>query len=166
MRLIPEHERLIRIQLANQTLTVIESGTLRWTCRISTAANGAGERSGSGCTPRGRHYIRARIGEGAPLNAVFAGRRPTGEIWSPELAARFPDRDWILTRIFWLCGLEPGRNRGGDCDTMRRYIYIHGTPDTEPMGIPRSHGCIRMHNPDLLTLWTLAPAGTQVWIEP
>ena len=77
-----------------------------------------------------------KIGAGAPLGAVFVGRRPTGEIWTPELAAAHPGRDWILTRILWLCGEEPGFNRLGEVDTMRRYIYIHGAPDTVPMGVP------------------------------
>ncbi|MCH9826112.1 MAG: L,D-transpeptidase [Gammaproteobacteria bacterium] len=129
---------------------------------VSTAANGAGEREGSGCTPRGRHRIRARIGAGEPLGTVFVGRRATGEIWTPQLAATHPQRDWILTRILWLCGCEPGFNRFGDCDSQRRYIYIHGTPDSEPMGEPRSHGCIRMRNRDIVELFDRVGAGTPV----
>ena len=117
---------------------------------------------GSGCTPLGRHYIRARIGDGLPEGTVFVGRRPTGEIHSEALAREQPQRDWILSRILWLCGLEPGFNRGGKVDSMRRFIYIHGTPDMEPMGVPRSHGCIRMRNADLLQLFEWLPVGTQV----
>ncbi|MDR2014660.1 MAG: L,D-transpeptidase [Azoarcus sp.] len=131
---------------------------------VSTSANGAGERSGSGCTPRGRHRIRARIGAGAPFCAVFRGRRPTGEIWTPELAAANPGRDWILSRILWLCGEEPGFNRGGQSDSMRRYIYIHGTGEDQPMGVPRSHGCIRMRNRDVMDLFELVNVGTPVEI--
>lgn len=166
MSLIPESERLIRICIARQQLTLMAHARACWSAPVSTALNGAGQQFGSGCTPLGKHYIRARIGEGLPQNAVFVGRRWTGEVWSLELHARHPGRDWILTRIFWLCGLERGVNRLGDRDTMRRYIYIHGTPETEPVGVPRSHGCIRMHNTDLLRLWAEAPAGTQVWIDP
>ncbi|THK42213.1 L,D-transpeptidase [Methylophaga sp. SB9B] len=132
---------------------------------VSTALTGAGEQENSGCTPRGWHTIRACIGEGQPVNTVFRGRRPTGEIYSPELAGQFPDRDWILTRILWLSGLEPGKNRLGNVDTMRRYIYIHGTPDSEPMGIAKSHGCIRMHNQDLLALFDLVKPGLKVFIH-
>jgi lipoprotein-anchoring transpeptidase ErfK/SrfK len=121
-----------------------------------------GERNGSFCTPRGRHVIRAKIGAGAPLNTVFVERRPTGEIYSSELAARHPGRDWILTRILWLSGCEPGVNRLGDVDTMRRFIYIHGSPDTAEMGKPGSIGCVRMHNRDLVELFDLVPAGTPV----
>jgi lipoprotein-anchoring transpeptidase ErfK/SrfK len=132
---------------------------------VSTAANGAGENKGSGCTPRGQHVVRARIGDGQPSGAVFVGRRPTGEVWSPQLAAQFPERDWILTRILWLSGCEIGFNRLGGVDTMQRYIYIHGTPDTEPMGVPRSHGCIRMRNVDVLELFDRVPAGTPVRIS-
>lgn len=120
---------------------------------------------GSHCTPRGRHIVRARIGAGAPLGAAFRGRRPTGEVWTPELAATHPARDWILTRILWLSGTEPGRNRLGEVDSMRRYIYIHGTPDTEPMGVPLSIGCVRMRNRDVAELFDLVPAGTKVDIR-
>ena len=130
--------------------------------RVSTAMNGPGERMDSECTPRGRHVVRARIGAGLPVGAVLVGRRPTGEIYSDDLARRFPERDWILTRILWLGGLEPGRNRFGEVDSMRRYIYIHGTPDDQPMGVPRSHGCIRMRNADIVELFDDVPAGTVV----
>ncbi len=132
---------------------------------ISTAEAGAGEQNGSGCTPRGSHYIRACIGADLPSGTVFIGRRPTGEVYSSDLAEQYPKRDWILTRILWLCGLEPGFNRGGDVDTQRRYIYIHGTPDTEPMGVPRSHGCIRMRNTDLIALFDQVQPGTPILIE-
>lgn len=132
---------------------------------VSTALNGVGERNGSGCTPRGWHRVVARIGDGLPINAVFVGRRFTGEVYSPALAEQHPSRDWILSRILWLQGLEIGRNRMGNVDSMRRYIYIHGTPDKEPMGRPESHGCVRMRNEDLLTLFDLVPAGTRVWIQ-
>ena len=131
---------------------------------VSTGERGAGERSGSLCTPRGRHRIRARIGAGAPAGAVFRGRRPTGEVWTAEFAAAHPERDWILSRILWLCGEEPGRNRGGEVDTMRRYIYLHGTGDDQPMGVARSHGCVRMRNHDIIELFELVPAGTVVEI--
>lgn len=132
---------------------------------VSTGIKGAGEQQGSGCTPRGKHLVRAKIGEGLPANAVFVGRRFTGEIYSQALARRFPDRDWILSRILWLSGLEPGVNRLGNVDTMRRYIYIHGTPDSEPMGVPASHGCIRMRNSDVMELFDLIPVGTELQIE-
>ena len=131
---------------------------------VSTAARGAGERNGSQCTPRGRHRIRARIGAGAPIGTIFRGRRPTGEVWTPAFAAAHPERDWILSRILWLGGEERGRNRGGDVDTMRRYIYIHGTGDDQPMGVARSHGCVRMRNRELIELFELVPAGTVVEI--
>ena len=133
--------------------------------RISSARNGVGQKNGSFCTPLGKHIIRAKIGAGQPINTVFVGRRPTGEIYSPELGARYPGRDWILTRILWLSGCEPGFNRLGSVDTMRRYIYIHGSPDTVEMGRPGSIGCIRMNNRDLLDLFTRADPGTEVYIE-
>ena len=132
---------------------------------VSTAYKGSGQQKGSFCTPLGRHIVRARIGAGSPPNTVFVGRRPTGEIYSAELAARFPGRDWILTRILWLCGEEPGFNRGGQVDTMRRYVYIHGTPDNTEIGVPGSHGCIRMRNSDMVDLFDRVTVGTPVLIR-
>ncbi len=133
---------------------------------VSTAKNGLGEKNGSFCTPRGRHIVRARIGAGQPLGAVFVRRRPTGEVWTPELHARYPGRDWMLTRILWLSGKQPGFNRLGDVDTMRRVIYIHGTHDFAEMGKPGSHGCIRMRNEDIAELFDLVPPYTPVEIKP
>jgi lipoprotein-anchoring transpeptidase ErfK/SrfK len=132
---------------------------------VSTAKRGLGEKNGSLCTPRGRHIVRAKIGAGQPLAAVFVRRRPTGEVWTPELHEKYPGRDWILTRILWLSGCEPGRNRLGDVDTMRRYIYIHGTPDTAQLGVPGSIGCIRMRNRDVAELFELVPPYTAVQIK-
>lgn len=157
-------ETFIRIDLREQRLYVLEGDAVVAEYPVSTGKNGPGERKGSGCTPRGWHVIRARIGAGRPLDTVFVGRRPTGEIYSPALRERFPERDWILTRILWLSGLEPGRNRLGDVDTMRRYIYIHGCPDEEPMGVPLSHGCIRMRNADVAALFERVTAGVRVLI--
>ena len=155
----------ISIYLKTQRLELLdEAGELLCSFPVSTALKGAGELSGSFCTPRGRHIIRAKIGEGCRENAVFVRRRPTGEIYTPELGVQFPERDWILTRILWLSGCDVGFNRLGQRDTMRRYIYIHGTPDSEPMGQALSHGCIRMHNVDLIELFSMVPVGTPVEI--
>lgn len=156
----------IHISIPAQTLELFDgSNAMIRRYGVSTAKNGAGERRGSFCTPRGKHIIRAKIGAGAPMNTVFVRRRPTGEIWTPELAAQFPGRDWILTRILWLSGCEVGKNRLGEVDTMRRYIYIHGSPDTVPMGVPGSIGCIRMRNADIIELFDLVPPCTTVEIE-
>ena len=155
----------IHISVAQQQLSLYaDDGSLLRRYPVSTAKAGVGECCGSFQTPRGRHLIRAKIGAGAPANTVFVRRRPTGEIWSPELAAAFPGRDWILTRILWLSGCEPQRNRFGGIDTMRRYIYIHGTPDSSPMGVPRSHGCIRMRNADIIELFDRVPVYSAVEI--
>ncbi len=130
----------------------------------STALNGPGEQEGSGCTPRGSHRIRAIVGRGEPENAVFVGRRPTGELWTEQLHDAYPNRDWILGRILWLCGNDSGLNRGGQVDSQRRYIYIHGTPPSEPMGIPLSHGCVRMRLQDICELADQVAPGTLVSI--
>lgn len=153
----------IRISILSQCIEIYDDNDFFYRrYSISTAKNGAGEQRGSFRTPRGRHLIRAKIGAGQPENAVFVGRRPTGEIWTPELAAAHPGRDWILTRILWLSGREPGVNRLGDVDTMRRYIYLHGSPDTVEMGSPGSIGCVRMRNRDIIELFNLVPPYTPV----
>jgi len=155
----------IVVNLAEQRLDLLDdSGVTVAAWPVSTALNGAGEMSGSGCTPRGRHIVRAKIGSEEPVNTVFVGRRPTGEVYNPELGRLEPERDWILSRILWLSGTEPGSNRLGERDTMRRYIYIHGTPDETFEQAPRSHGCIRMRNDDLLALFELTPPYTTVEI--
>ncbi|MBS0588680.1 MAG: L,D-transpeptidase [Proteobacteria bacterium] len=156
----------IDITIATQQLDLLDDhGKIIRQYRISSAKNGTGQENGSFCTPLGKHIIRAKIGAGRPVNTVFIKRRPTGEIYTPELAQQFPKRDWILTRILWLCGCEPGFNRFGSVDTMRRYIYIHGTPDSVEMGKPGSIGCIRMRNSDLLELFDWVSARTQVEIH-
>lgn len=154
----------LHLDLATQRLRLWDGRRLRGNYPVSTAANGPGEVQGSGCTPRGRHRVRIKIGAGCPPGTVFRGRRPTGEVYGPALAAAWPERDWILTRILWLTGCEPGRNRGGQVDTLRRFIYIHGCADSAPMGVPRSHGCIRMRDADLLELFDLTPVGAPVVI--
>ena len=155
----------IRVSLVRQVLELWQGERCLIRFPVSTAKNGPGEQKNSGQTPRGEHIIRARIGSGMPLNTVFVGRRPTGEIYSEQLASAFPGRDWILTRILWLSGCQPGYNRLGNVDTMQRYIYIHGTPETEPMGEPLSHGCIRMRNADLIDLFERVSVGTPIVIE-
>jgi L,D-transpeptidase YbiS len=155
----------IEIDTQAQQLTVLEDGRAIKRYTVSTSKNGLGEKNGSFCTPRGRHIVRAKIGADQPPGAVFVRRRPTGEVWTPELHARYPGRDWILTRILWLSGCERGRNRMGEVDTMRRYIYIHGTPDTAELGRPGSIGCVRMRNRDVAELFDLVPPYTEVVIR-
>lgn len=154
----------IDIVVKSQRLFLYSGAELLYNFPISTAAKGLGEQMHSEKTPRGRHIIRAKIGTGCPIYTVFKARRPTGEIYSPELKQLYPERDWILTRILWLQGQEPGKNRFGSVDTMRRYIYIHGCPDETDFSQPSSHGCIRMRNADILTLFDHTPLSTPVWI--
>lgn len=161
----PANALWIEIDTRAQQLHAWQGKTLTRSCAVSTGVAGTGEEEGSGQTPLGWHYVRAAIGDGLPDNAVFRGRRFTGEVFTPALGTAHPKRDWILTRILWLCGLEPGVNRGGSRDSQRRYIYLHGTPADEPMGTPASHGCIRLRNVDLLWLFTHAVPGTPVWLH-
>jgi hypothetical protein len=154
----------MRICLSAQELELLDDDRVVARFPVSTAAKGPGECLGSEQTPRGRHEVREMIGADAPLNAVFVGRRPTGETFTPALRAAHPGRDWILSRVLWLDGLEEGRNRGGEVDTLARCIYIHGAPDDEPMGAPRSHGCIRMRNEDVVALFAAVSVGMLVEI--
>ncbi|WP_024301683.1 L,D-transpeptidase [Pseudogulbenkiania sp. MAI-1] len=155
----------LRVSIERQTLMLFnDAGRLLRRYPVSTAALGAGEVRGSYQTPRGRHIVRAKIGAGVPAGAVFKARRWTGEICTAEAYAAQPERDWILSRILWLSGCEVGRNRLGQVDTMRRYIYLHGTPDQIELGRPSSHGCVRMRNSDIIELFDLVPCGTEVEI--
>jgi L,D-transpeptidase YbiS len=152
----------ITVSLTRQVLELHRAGRMERAFLVSTSRYGPGEEQGSLCTPRGQHVVRAMIGRGLPEGTVFRARRPTGEIFAPELGRAEPDRDWILSRILWLSGREPGRNRLGNVDSMRRFIYIHGTPDHEPMGVPFSQGCIRMRNVDVCWLFERVSPGTPV----
>ena len=157
--------KYLKISITKQQLEFVKDSVIEKVYSVSTARNGAGERMGSECTPTGWHKIRARIGGTQPLNAVFKARRPTGEIYSPELRNQFPERDWVLSRILWLGGLEPGKNRYGIVDSTWRYIYIHGCPDELMQGKPESHGCIRMKNTDITGLFDQIDIGLKVLIE-
>lgn len=155
---------MIEVSISGQRLRLTDTYKIVFDVAVSTAKNGPGEVADSECTPRGMHYIRAKIGKDCEPGTIFVGRRPTGEIYSPQLRETFPARDWILTRILWLSGLEPGRNRLGNVDTMCRYIYIHGCPDEDIMGVPSSHGCVKMRNRDVIELFERVRAGTRVLI--
>ncbi len=154
------------ISISQQRLFVWQGDSCVYHCQISSAANGVGCIRDSGCTPTGKHYVRAAIGEEHPSLAVFKARRPTGEQWSPELAAEYPERDWILGRILWLCGTESGINRSGNVDTFRRYIYLHGSPDDGVMSVPASHGCIRLRVSDMLNVFDYLRYGSLVDVLP
>ena len=161
----PKNDAYILIDAQTQTLLCYEQDQIVYTYQVSTGKNGLGEQQGSECTPRGWHEVYSILGGHYPPNSVFISRKWTGEIYSPALGALYPGRDWILTRIIQLDGLEPGRNRGGEVDTLKRYIYIHGTPDTNLMGQPGSRGCIRMHNDDLISLTKWVSVGTRVCVQ-
>jgi lipoprotein-anchoring transpeptidase ErfK/SrfK len=157
--------KLILISIKDQRLQLRDGNSVLLDFSVATAANGPGETNGSECTPRGWHVVHEKIGDGVESGSVFVGRQQTGEIYSSSLSGQYPDRDWILTRILWLSGLEPGVNQSGSVDTLQRYIYIHGCPDEEPMGLPVSHGCIRMRNEDVVTLYDAVLTGTRVLVE-
>ena len=153
------------VSISKQQLTLMYAGQPIWHCLVNTGKNGVGFEQGSGKTPLGQHYVRASIGSGLSPLAVLRGRRPTGEIWSPELAQLHPERDWILGRILWLCGLEKGINRGGDQDTFQRYIYLHASPEDQVTGTPVSHGCIRLKPQDMCVIFDHLGYGSVVGIH-
>jgi len=171
----------IIVSIDKQELYFYQADKLSKTYLIASAKNGTGQVVNSECTPLGKHQIYEKIGSQAALNSVFVARQLTGEIYSDELAEQHPNRDWILTRILWLEGLESGFNRGSldpdsfdklklnteplSCDTRQRFIYIHGCPDSHPMQVPSSHGCIKMRNTDIIELYEWVSIGTQVTIQ-
>ena len=158
-------KRTIRIDLGAQRLDLCAGDAVLRSYPVSTARNGAGEQDGSECTPRGAHAIEEKIGAGATPGSVFVGRVPTGEICTSEIFAASPERDWILTRVLTLGGLEPGRNQGDDVDTRSRNIYIHGCPEFLELGTPGSHGCVRMRSGDVIDLFDRVEVGTRVKIN-
>ena len=147
--------RVLVADVARQLLGLLEGGDLLAEYRISTAKNGLGYEEGSYRTPLGWHAIHARIGESAPAGSVFRNRMTTGEIWQGE--AR--EDDLILTRVLTLDGLEPGVNHGAGRDSRERFIYLHGTNQEHLLGVPVSHGCLRLGNQDVIDLFDRVKEG-------
>ena len=155
----------IEININEQCLRLYDGKKVVKEFPVSTARNGPGESLDSECTPQGEHVIAEKIGAGCPANTVFVSRQMTGEMYTPELRRQFPGRDWIVTRILWLQGTEPGKNLGGNVDSYGRFIYIHGSPDDVEMGRPGSRGCIRMRNEDVIDLFDRIKTGTRVSLK-
>lgn len=155
--------RHVYISIQQQRLFFFRDGRCEKSFPISTAKNGVGELAGSECTPRGWHSIADIIGLNAPINTVFKARQPTGQIYNAELEQQFPNEDWILTRIIRLAGKEIGFNQGGNCDTYNRFIYIHGGTE-KTLGVPASHGCIRMSNQAIEQVSNELQVGDSVFI--
>ena len=155
----------IKISISKQQLILFDEEDSIKKYSISTAKNGSGERKNSECTPRGEHIIAEKIGQGAKENSVFVGRIETNELYNSKLRDFHPRRDWILTRILWLSGIEEGKNKERDVDSHDRYIYIHGSPEDIEMGYPGSRGCIRMRNSDVIELFNLVNVETRVTIS-
>ncbi len=129
---------------------------------VSTSKYGIGNRAGSDKTPLGQHRIENKFGDGAPAGMIFKARRATGRIAEMNVKGA---GDLVTTRIMWLKGLEPGKNRGRGIDSHKRYIYIHGTAEENKIGQPASHGCVRMYNSDVIDLFDRVPEGTKVYIK-
>ncbi len=158
-------DQIIDIDISKQRLKLKQGERTLLDAPVATGLKGAGEVMDSERTPRGWHVVCEKIGEGAPMNTVFVGRKPTGELYSPELRQQQPGRDWILTRILWLSGAESGKNLNGNVDSRDRYIYIHGCPADSPVGAPGSRGCIRMRSEQIIELFNRVQVGTRVFIH-
>lgn len=131
---------------------------------ISSARMGCGSVQGSAQTPLGLHCIAKKIGDDAQEHEVFRHRQATGRLWQ-DCCSQDDSRELITSRILWLQGLELGNNWGGDVDSFRRYIYIHGTNHEDKIGTPASHGCIRMRNGDIVALFSKVALGSLVYID-
>jgi len=142
------------VDVARQTLTLAQDGSVLRVFRVSTARAGIGSAEGSGQTPPGRHRVCRLFGHSAAPGQVFVSRRAVKGLVIPRTDWCVPSsKDYVLTRILWLEGLDPGLNRGPGIDSRTRYIYIHGTNQEHLLGTPASHGCIRMANDDVVELF-------------
>jgi len=156
-------QQALVVDVGLQRLYLFEAGRLVGEYPVSTAEKGTGNAEGSMRTPLGLHRVDEKIGAGAPTGMIFRGRRPTGQfaeiLTDPDARAK---RDDVTSRILWLSGLEPGVNQGGEVDSKRRFIYIHGTPEEGRIGRPASHGCVRMTNADVIELFDRVEVGALV----
>jgi lipoprotein-anchoring transpeptidase ErfK/SrfK len=152
-------EPIAVVSVPDQRLHLIDGPSAVRSYAVSTSRHGTGCAEGSHRTPTGVHRVCLKIGEGAAPGTVFRGREPVGRVADRRPAS---DEDLITTRILWLDGQEPGLNRGGDVDSRRRYIYIHGTPHADRIGRPASMGCIRMTDADVVELFDALPE--QAWV--
>ena len=155
----------LHISCKHQRLEVYHNHRCMQSMSISTGKKGTGQQKNSGKTPLGWHCIAEKFGDDAPINSVFVARKPTGEIYTSELKENNPERDWILTRILRLKGLELGVNLEGEVDTYQRYIFLHGTPVETILGVNGSKGCIRVRNRAIVKLYNQVSVGTPVYIS-
>lgn len=163
----PHDNHIIIVNIHQQRLYILNNDELKKSYPVSTSQWGIGNREGSNQTPIGVFRITQKFGRGAPSGTIFKARHDTGKvakiISNPENRS---ERDLVTSRVMWLSGLQPGFNKGGVVDTHSRYIYIHGTPEEGRIGMPSSHGCVRMKNADVIALFKQAPVGTLVYISP
>jgi lipoprotein-anchoring transpeptidase ErfK/SrfK len=155
----------IEVDISEQRLYLIENSLIKASYPISTSKYGEGSIENSFKTPLGKHSIKEMIGEEAEINTIFTSRINTKR--SATIINQFEDtdNDYVTSRIMWLDGEEDGFNKGGNVDSFRRYIYIHGTHEEGLIGIKASHGCIRMFNYDVIELFNLVNIGTKVVIR-
>jgi hypothetical protein len=152
---------VIIISISRQILYQRRKTGVWYAYPVSTASLGIGNMRNSFQTPLGKHRIFSKIGHGMPTLTAFSAREPI-TVYDPETDD--PERDWILSRILWLEGMQTGINKRGKVDTKSRYIYIHGTHEEDKIGQSASHGCIRMLNRDILEVFDYAYEGESVYI--
>lgn len=158
------YKEILYVSVDEQNLYHIKSDTIFKTYRISSSKLGKGNKEGSNKTPTGLHIIKEKYGKDAPINGRFIGRVFYGNIAEIYSDMTISKTDDITSRILWLSGLENGVNKGDNIDSYKRYIYIHGTSEEGRIGIPSSHGCIRMKNKDVIDLFKEISIGTFVLI--
>jgi lipoprotein-anchoring transpeptidase ErfK/SrfK len=155
----------MKVSVSQQKLFLMNKlDTLR-SYDISTSKYGLGSESGSHKTPLGLHRVVEKYGDSAPEGTIFKSRINTGRIAEIEMRPQTTKLDYVTTRILWLDGMEPGKNKGGNVDSYHRYIYIHGTHEEGLIGRPASKGCIRMRNNEVIELHELVPIGTTIRID-
>lgn len=159
-----EPSTVLFISIENQELYYIRNKTVVNTFIISSSKYGTGNENGSNKTPLGIHKVKEKHGEDTPLNGIMVGRIFNGKIAKVYHDTTRSKTDDITTRILWLEGMEEGKNKGIGIDSYKRYIYIHGTSEEGRLGMPASHGCIRMKNKDIIDLYRIIEVGTLVLI--
>ena len=155
----------IEVDISEQRLYLIKNNLIKASYPISTSKYGEGSIENSFKTPLGKHSIKEMIGAEAEINTIFTSRINTKRYATIINQFEDTDNDYVTSRIIWLDGEEEGFNKGGNVDSFRRYIYIHGTHEEGLIGTKASHGCIRMFNYDVIELFNLVNIGTKVLIR-
>jgi hypothetical protein len=149
------------VSVDEQMFRIVRGRDILFETRCATAANGTGSEWNSLKTPLGWHHVVQKLGAGAPWGQVFRSRQATHDVWRPGDSVT---EDLVLTRVLVLTGDEPGKNKGGNVDSLMRGIYVHGTNAEERIGTPSSHGCVRLRNDDVIRAFEIVPDASPLLI--